>query len=432
MAVAFHRSVVLVVLVVVVLLSTAAALTLMRPADGTESLPVGPLAPASPGATAAVSGTSGTSRDLRSSQDAAGASLTRIGASSPATNIEVLGHYPSYAVHHLPIDRIRYDRLTHIGYFSLLPLADGNLNASEVNEVELTELVAQAKAHGVKTIVVVGGWERSTHFPAMAADPDARANFVAKLLRYCLDHGLSGADLDWEPVSTVLERTNYSLLVEEAAREFEPFGLSLSVSVSDDGNEITPEAIAFVDSLNVMAYDGTPPHHSTWDLAVSALDHWENYGAPREKLMLGVPFYGKSEAGTGYEYQEIVATYAPGPETDFIAGIGFNGINTIRDKTAYVVNNRYRGIMIWEITQDVADESSLLRAVADTVTSLLPANLDGRSPVDFRDFQILASAWQTRPGDAGWNLLGDISQPQDSVVDSHDLAAFCGDWLAGR
>jgi len=360
------------------------------------------------------------------------ASTRTTSVSTAAARVPVFGHYPGYAAGHLPVKRIRYDMLTHVSYFSLLTWANGNLDTSEVDDDDLAEMVAHADANDVRTIIVVGGWGRSTHFAKMAADPDARANFAANLLQYCRDRKLDGADLDWEPVSTVKDRMNYSLLVEAVHDAFEPFGLSLSIAVSAYGHEITPEAIAFVDFLNVMAYDGEPPLHSTFDFAVSALKHWEDYGAPREKLMLGVPFYGRSANGAGYSYRDIVQVYHPGTETDLIGGIGFSGVSTTSDKTAYAMGNGYRGIMIWEISQDTTDGSSLLEAISDTIASSLPANLNGAGGVDFNDFQILASAWHSEPNDSNWNPLCDISPSQASVIDSHDLAAFCADWLNGR
>lgn len=299
--------------------------------------------------------------------------------------VVILGHYPGYAAHHLSVDRVRYDILTRVSYFSLWPLANGDLDVSEVNVTDLEALVAHADANGVKALVTIGGWGRSAHFPTMAASPRARDNFATKLVQYCLDYNLKGVDLDWEPVSTVEDRTNYSLLVERLRRQLEPFGLTLSISVSAYGHEIGPEAIDFVDLINVMAYDAAPPHHSTFDFAVSALRHWEDYGAPREKLMLGLPFYGKSEDGTGYAYRDIFDMYRPDPDTDFVGGIGFNGIHTIKAKTAYVVSNGYGGVMIWEITQDTTDGSSLLTAVRDAIASSLSANLDGSDLGDLND-----------------------------------------------
>jgi len=51
--------------------------------------------------------------------------------------------------------------------------------------------------------------------------------------------------------------------------------------------------------------------------------------------------------------------------------------------------------------------------------------------VDFTDFAIFASAWQSEPNDTGWNPACDISQPKDNFIDELDLAIFCENWLEG-
>ena len=50
--------------------------------------------------------------------------------------------------------------------------------------------------------------------------------------------------------------------------------------------------------------------------------------------------------------------------------------------------------------------------------------------VDFEDFAILASAWQTDPNNPNWKPACDISQPKDNFIDELDLAIFCKNWLA--
>jgi hypothetical protein len=49
--------------------------------------------------------------------------------------------------------------------------------------------------------------------------------------------------------------------------------------------------------------------------------------------------------------------------------------------------------------------------------------------VDFADFAVLASAWQSEPSDPDWNPACDISQPKDNFIDELDLAIFCENWL---
>jgi len=50
--------------------------------------------------------------------------------------------------------------------------------------------------------------------------------------------------------------------------------------------------------------------------------------------------------------------------------------------------------------------------------------------VDFVDFAVLASAWQTEPNEANWRPGCDISEPKDNFIDELDLSIFCENWLA--
>jgi hypothetical protein len=49
--------------------------------------------------------------------------------------------------------------------------------------------------------------------------------------------------------------------------------------------------------------------------------------------------------------------------------------------------------------------------------------------VDFTDFAILSSAWQTDPNKPNWWPACDISQSKDNFIDGFDLAIFCENWL---
>jgi hypothetical protein len=52
--------------------------------------------------------------------------------------------------------------------------------------------------------------------------------------------------------------------------------------------------------------------------------------------------------------------------------------------------------------------------------------------VDFIDFAILASAWQSEPNEPNWMPACDISEPKDYFIDGFDLAIFCENWLKGE
>lgn len=285
-----------------------------------------------------------------------------VGSSFAGSN-RVVGYYPEWGTGRIGISQLRYDKLDHIIYFSISPNADGSLDLGSINLSNLQTLATTAHSNEVGVSICVGGWERGRHFSAMTADTVARANFIHNMHQLCIDYNLDGVDLDWEPVSGSTNKRNYTKLIRELKTALSDDGLLVTVAVASFGSEFEPSAIPYLDWVNIMAYDmGTP--HSSYSSALTTLSHWENFGFARGKEFLGVPFYGKSSGGT-YTYKEIMDTYAPAPDVDLVNGINFNGIDTIAAKAKYASINGYAGIMIWEISQDTSDETSLLTAIGE-------------------------------------------------------------------
>lgn len=56
-------------------------------------------------------------------------------------------------------------------------------------------------------------------------------------------------------------------------------------------------------------------------------------------------------------------------------------------------------------------------------------DIDKDYDVDLDDFAVLASAWQSIPGDDNWNPACDISDPADEIIDMLDVEVFAANWL---
>ena len=145
-------------------------------------------------------------------------------------------------------------------------------------------------------------------------------------------------------------------------RAFVPHRLWLTVAVPGWGDHIQSATFPFIDRIHVMAYDqGTP--HAPFAGAVKELRHWESRKAPKTKLVLGLPFYGRNAQDATATYAEIIRKHRPKPGADEAVGFHFNGPTTIQRKTASAIQQGYAGVMIWELGQDAAGKSSLLNAV---------------------------------------------------------------------
>jgi chitinase len=288
------------------------------------------------------------------------------GASRPA-GFRVVGYLPSWR----QPEGVRYRELTHVNYAFAFPEPDGRLQPLPRPE-RLAAVVSEARAHGVKVALSVGGWHDGddSAFEVLAADPAARSRFVGALGELVDRHGLDGVDLDWEYPDPGASAHNNLLLMKELRARLGAHRLLTAAVVGhgQQGEGVLPGVFELTDFINIMAYDddhnGQRPH-SPYAYAVTCLEYWSGRGLPRDKLVLGVPFYGKQPQRA---YRQLVSQDPRAPQRDELGGVHYNGIETIRRKTALALT-RGSGIMIWELTQDTADDSSLLRAINEAAAA---------------------------------------------------------------
>ncbi len=276
----------------------------------------------------------------------------------------IVGFLPDY--HAKAIDSIPFELLTDAIFFSISPTWNGELDLERLNKSALKDFVKQARKEDVQTYICVGGWQRSGGFRETARNSVARERFGHELAAFCKKYKLAGADLDWEHPTSTEETKNYNLLIAEVAKKFREKKLSLTVSVHAQGRMLRPDTYPLVDRIHVMAYDHRGPH-STTDAAGADMRHWREQGAPRNKLILGIPFYGRNAAGEAAAYRDLIRRESVPPEKDTIAGHFFNNLATVRLKTKLTLEHGYGGVMVWELSQDAAGEQSLLRAISETV-----------------------------------------------------------------
>ncbi|HLK14311.1 MAG TPA: glycosyl hydrolase family 18 protein [Fimbriimonadaceae bacterium] len=274
------------------------------------------------------------------------------------------------------VSQVDYDKVTHLAVAFANPSDD--TGALELTP-HLDKLVEAAHKKGVKIELSIGGGFASENkamrerYAALLADAK-RAPFVASLAKCIEDHKLDGLDVDLEGPAI---NKDYAAFVADLSGSLKPKGklLTAAVSVGYGGPQITKEALACFDLVNVMAYDATGPwspqrpgQHSSIELAKANVAYWIGREVPKEKLVLGVPFYGYGfgDAFTkdGYTYADIVAKF-PGAEQLDQEGktIWYNGIPTIQAKTQFVIDQGLAGVMIWSLNQDAKGKASLLSAI---------------------------------------------------------------------
>ena len=316
---------------------------------------------------------------------------------------------------------------THI-IFAFGWLKNGKLASFEENDetgggkVGLYDRVIGLKAANpkLKVLLAIGGWSFGTaKFKEVSATRFSRQVFVFSAVKFLREHGFDGLDMDWEYPKSA-DKENFSSLLKELSEAFayeaeENEGqsrllLSAAVPVGPDnvkGGYDVPAVAKALDFVNLMAYDFhgkwesqvghnaplyAPSSDSEWRKQLSvefAAKMWTRLGTPKEKLVIGMPTYGRSFSltdpnrfavnsaakggGTAGEYTreagflayyEICEMLLHG--ADYIwddemkvpylvkgdQWVGFDDERAIRNKMDWVKENGYAGAMVWTVDMD--------------------------------------------------------------------------------
>lgn len=288
--------------------------------------------------------------------------------------------------------------MTHINYAfaHVAPTFDSVLID---NPVRLREIVALKKKNpNLKVLLSIGGWT-SGNFSEMAADSRLRKAFAEDCAARMREFGLDGIDIDWEyPTQDVAgisaspeDTKNYTLLMKDLREAIGEEGLLTLASVWTAKYIDFKAIVPYIDFVNVMSYDMTPasegrPHAPLFaspeagrNTADSALTAHLKAGIPADKIVLGIPFYGR---GTGVypdyvDYKDLKVL--PGTKevwdsvaqtpymADSITGkilMGFENERSNAIKLHYIKEKGLRGAMYYEYC---SDNGTLSRQVADSL-----------------------------------------------------------------
>lgn len=231
----------------------------------------------------------------------------------------------------------------------------------------------------LKVLLSVGGWG-SGRFSEMAADSLCRLSFAKDCARMVDEYAIDGIDIDWEyptnsdsGISSSADDTeNFTLLMRDI-REALGEGKLLTLASICSAEYIDFKAVLpFVDLINVMAYDmytADFTHHSalyrspnaghcTADEAVRL--HLEA-GVPKEKLVMGMPFYGRGKPGYGPGSEGVTEVWDDVAKVPLLFTadgervFGFENARSLTEKCSYIKANGLRGGMYWEYNVDAPD-----------------------------------------------------------------------------
>ena len=327
-------------------------------------------------------------------------------------------------------------KLTRINY-AFADLQNGLILEGFAHDAENFAVLNSLKRDNpaLTVLVSVGGWTWSGNFSDMALTKQSRKIFLESAVKFVEKYKLDGLDIDWEYPGMPgdnhrfrpEDKQNYTLLLKELRTRFNHeerhlhrhLVTSIATGASNDFLEHTEMAKVqrYVDTVNLMSYDYYVPswdkttgHHaplftnSADPKKISAdrtVQEYESAGVPAGKLVLGVPFYGKSwnqvpksNHGLFQAGKEVPNTYLPYSALINLENSGYirywdaqssapylynqttqtfisyDDPESLKKKCAYVLDHKLAGVMFWEYSGDSANIllNSINSGLENTIT----------------------------------------------------------------
>jgi chitinase len=274
----------------------------------------------------------------------------------------------------------KLSRLTHVNLAFLAPDSLGNFTQDLSS---LKHFIKMAHKNNVKVLFSIGGGDSNPNYSTLLLD-DKRPVLVKNFLSLVLKYNLDGIDVDIE--NSDLDN-NYEAFVVEMASALRLHQKLITAAlqfIPESVNRYTDKALEQFDFINIMSYDHMsgkrPAPHSSYSNSAADIDIYAiGRKIPKEKLTLGVPFYGylygPDITGRPYRpsinYRDIVSEFPGAESTDSLKNMSggksvfYNGIPTIKQKTT-LAKEKASGIMIWQLGGDAHGSKSLLKAIYET------------------------------------------------------------------
>lgn len=292
------------------------------------------------------------------------------------------------------LDSKSFDTITDVILFSCVKFdEDGNLNYDDSETVSGRKKLKTALAN-LKSVI----GERDVNIYINILGPDADSGIsdwnsqmknkaqkhtkafsnpelAVEISDLVNEYSLDGVFFDYEyPIKNKYWDAFSGFIIELNG---ELGGKKIGLAMADWDIGISKDAAEVVDMVEMMEYDLFDDNgdHSSFATAESGIDSFVKAGFDKEKLDLGIPFYGRptDKDAVWYNYNEYSEKLGKYTNKLHIDSDGkdayFNSYSLVYNKTSLAVDEQIGGVMVWHYNCDdfKNDDLSLFAAISSAL-----------------------------------------------------------------
>lgn len=304
---------------------------------------------------------------------------------SPGPDMVVYGYWPYWSD---DVSTRQLDGLTDLAIFDVGVDTNGDLSSTSTWTGYAGTIVPLAHSYGVNVHLCVVSFDSDT-MTALLGSSSARANAISQLSSLVDQYGADGVNVDFEGLPSS-RRDEFVQFIQDLKAATPQVWLAMP-AIDWNGAYDYDQLAAASDGLFIMGYE----FHGTWGdpgpndpLLASdtwgsyslqwSLEDYQYYGAPNDKIVMGLPLYGHEweatsavpgdATGDASSISMIDATeeaaiygrqYDAGSSTAYYMPSGwqvwYDDTETVRERIQWAKNAGIAGIGFWALGYETED-----------------------------------------------------------------------------
>jgi chitinase len=271
---------------------------------------------------------------------------------------------------------VKLNQLTSVIWEVVTPKAPNNMTLKRLDNGPISAcaaVISACHAAGIPCLLsVYAPWDQPT-YNNVFSNTKNKAQLITNIVNLIKQYRFDGVDMNWEcDNDSGLKAAVYAQFYADLYAQLHPLGKTIGITENYGKVTLPASAQTYLDTISLIDYDcgTTQTWYGTMADVQTDMNRWVLAGFSKSKLVLGISFAARYQAGGGwFSWEYVVDTYNPPSSATTAGNLCFNGIDLTVQKAKWVQGNGFGGVFCYQVNLDkMNDGRSLLENIYNTYT----------------------------------------------------------------